>query len=245
MKFNIFIILFLLLSCAPNSTKLENRKPYNATGFAYIFNTIDFINGDIKFKMNNDELQISHKNLRTGSLIKLINPKTKESIVLKNLKKIQHPDFYKIIITKAVAEKLNINEELPLIEILEIKKNKSFIADKAKIYKEEKKISAKAPVTSVQIANISKKKPNIEKINVTNIYILVASFYNKETANFLKQRIIKELPDYNNKKIKIRKKNTKEFEVLSGPYKSINLLKNDYIDIKNLGFEELDIFIND
>ena len=78
-----------------------------------------------------------------------------------------------------------------------------------------------------------------------NIYILVATFYNEETANFLKQRIIKELPNYNNKKIKIIKKNIKEFEVLSGPYKSINLLKNDYIEIKNLGFEELDIFIND
>ena len=29
------------------------------------------------------------------------------------------------------------------------------------------------------------------------------------------------------------KRSNKEFEVISGPYKSINLLKNDYIDIKN------------
>ena len=41
------------------------------------------------------------------------------------------------------------------------------------------------------------------------------------------------------------KKTSKEFEVLSGPYKSINLLKNDYIVLKNFGFEELDIFINE
>ena len=43
----------------------------------------------------------------------------------------------------------------------------------------------------------------------------------------------------------IRKRSGKEFEVLSGPYKSINLLKKDYIVLKNFGFEELDIFINE
>ena len=43
----------------------------------------------------------------------------------------------------------------------------------------------------------------------------------------------------------IKKKTNKEFEVLSGPYKSINLLKNDYIDLKIFGFEELDVFINE
>ena len=35
----------------------------------------------IKGKMNNTNLQISHQNLKTGTLIKLINPKNNESIV--------------------------------------------------------------------------------------------------------------------------------------------------------------------
>ena len=39
--------------------------------------------------------------------------------------------------------------------------------------------------------------------------------------------------------------NNKEFDVLSGPYKSINLVKNDYISLKIIGFEELDIYINE
>ena len=103
-------------------------------------------------------MQISHKDLRIGSLIKLINPKTNDALVLKNIKKIQYPDFYKILITRPVAIKLKLDNKLPLIEVLEIKKNKSFIAEKAKIYQEEKQISSKAPVTSVKIANISKKK---------------------------------------------------------------------------------------
>ena len=224
---------------------MDNRKPYNSTGFAYIYTNADYEIKKINKKLDNELLQISHRDLKPGTLIKLINPKTKESLVLKNLKKIQYPDFYKIVITKPVAMKLNIDYELPILEILEIKKNKSFIAEKAKIYQEEKKISSKAPVTSVKIANISKKKPKQKIINTENIYIFVASFYTNEAANILKQRIKSEILNYDIKKLKIKKKSSKEFEVLSGPYKSINLLKNDYIDLKILGFEELEILINE
>jgi uncharacterized membrane-anchored protein len=245
MKYNIFFLIFFLISCSPHYTKLENRKPYNSTGFAYIFNKKDFEDKILKKSLNNDLLQISHKNIKKGTLVKLINPKTKESIVLKNIKRIEYPDFYKILITKPVALKLNINNSLPLIEILEIKKNQSFIAEKAKIYQEEKQISSKAPITSVKIANISKKNKINKLVKSENIYILVASFYTNEAANLLKQRIITETPNFDINKLNIKKKNSKNFEVLSGPYNSINLLKNDYINLKTFGFEELDIFVND
>ena len=58
-------------------------------------------------------------------------------------------------------------------------------------------------------------------------------------------RIIKEIADFDKKKLKIKKKRSREIEVISGPYKSVNLLKNDYIKLKNIGFEEMDIFINE
>ena len=245
MKFKLIILIFFLTSCSSNYTKLDNRIPYNSTGFAYIYNEQDFINKIINKKMNSNELQISHQNLNIGTLIKLINPKTKETLVLKNNKKIKYPDFYKVIITEPVANKLNINNKFPLIEILEIKKNKSFVAKKAKIFLEEKTISSNAPVTSVEIANISKKEPIIKKTVPNNVYILIASFYTKNSANFLKKRIINEAPNFNSKMLKIKKKNSKEIEVISGPYGSINLLKNDYIKLKKFGFEELNIIIND
>ena len=237
--------MFFIFSCSQHYSKSENRKSYNASGFAYIFNEKDYEIKKIKKKLNNEYFQVAHKDLKVGTLIKLINPKTKESIVLKNLKKIDYPDYYKILITKPVAVKLKIDKELPLIEVLEIKKNKSFIAKKAKMFDEETKIPSKAPVTSVKISNISKKKNSDVKKNSQNIYILVASFYTNEAANLLKKRIINELPNYEIKKIRIKKRSNKEFEVISGPYKSINLLKNDYINIKNFGFEELDIFVNE
>ena len=245
MKFRLFVILLLILSCSSNLNSSKIKKTYAAKGFAYIYNDADFNDKIIKGKMNNDIMQISHQYLRVGTLIKISNPKNKKSIVLRNKKKIKYPEFYKILITKSVAEKLDLKKDLPLIELVEVKKNKSFVAKKAKMFNEEKKVPTKAPVTSVQISNISKAKKNNDKKNIEKIYILIGSFYSFDTAEFLKQRIIKDLKDINNKKIKIKKINEKKTQVISGPYTSVNLLKNDYIEFKSLGFEELDIFINE
>ena len=73
---------------------------------------------------------------------------------------------------------------------------------------------------------------------------LIGEFYNVSTANLLKDRLIKDIY-YLNKKlnVKIAKKN--QFQLISGPYNSINLLKKDYMLLKNFGFEELDILKNE
>jgi hypothetical protein len=161
------------------------------------------------------------------------------------VKRIKYPDFYKILITKPVADKLDLNMNLPLVEIIEIKKNKSFIAKKAKIFSEEKKIPSKAPVASVKISNISKNKSYYKQKIKNKIYILIGTFYSEDIAKFLRDRIIKDLPDLDSKKLKIKKINDKETQVILGPYISVNLVKNDYIKIKSFGFEELDIYINE
>ena len=77
------------------------------------------------------------------------------------------------------------------------------------------------------------------------VYILIGSFYSAETANFLKKRISKDIPDFDINKLKIKNKNNKETLVISGPYNSINSVKNDYIQLKTFGFEELDVFLNE
>ena len=244
MKFS-FIILFFVLSCSPHLSTINKKKIYTAKGFAYIYNDIDFNEKTIKKKLNNDILQISHQNLRVGTLIKIINPNNDATIVLKNVKRIKYPDFYKILISEPVAKKLNLSLDFPFLEIIEIRKNKSFVAKKAKIYNEEKKIPSKAPVASVKISNISKNKSKKTPSFADELFIHIASFYSIDTAKFLRQRIVKELPGINKKNIKIKKINNKETRVISGPYISVNLLKNDYIKLKNYGFEELDILIND
>ena len=133
---------------------------------------------------------------------------------------------------------------MPLVEIIEIKKNKSFVAKKTKIFKEEEKIHNNAPVESVTINNISKNNSK-KKIKNDKLYIIIAEFYSKESAIALKNRISQELTSFNVKKLYIKSKKTNKITLLSGPYSTINLMKNDYIQLKNFGFEELDISINE
>ena len=244
MKYKL-LFFFFIFSCTPYINDLSKKDNYTAKGFAYIYDEKDFIEKTISSKMNNDVMQISHQYLKVGTLIKITNPKNKESIVLKNIKRIKYPDFYKILITKPVAEKLNLKLDLPILDITEIKKNKSFVAKKAKIYNEEKKISSKAPVASVEISNISKSKKKLNNEKKDFIYILIGTFFSENTAKFLKERIAKDIPDLDFKKIKIRKISDKKTQVIAGPYISVNLLKNDYIKLKSFGFEELDIFLNE
>ncbi len=139
MKFKLIFLVFLVISCTPHLTTYNQKETYVSKGFAYIYNENDFHNKIIKGRMNNNILQISHQNLKTGTLIKISNPKNNKNIVLKNIKRIRYPDFYKILITESVVKELNLNRQFPILEISEIKKNKSFIAKKAKIYNEEKK----------------------------------------------------------------------------------------------------------
>ena len=65
---------------------------------------------------------------------------------------------------------------------------------------------------------------------------------NKSKKDFIVEKIIAIIEI---KKLKIKKISSKETQVILGPYNSVNLLKNDYIKLQNLGFEELNIFINE
>jgi len=240
------IILFIVLtSCAQNYTNSELKKPFISKGFAYIYNEEDFSNQIIKKKLDNSSFQIAHNKLRAGSYIKITNIKTNDSIILKNNKKAEYPDFYKILITKPVADKINLEKDSPVVEVIEVKKNKSFVAKKTKIFKEEERIHNNAPVETVTIDNLSTNNNNKKTIIKDNFYIIIAEFYSKNSAYILKKRITQELTNFDSKKLYINSRKSNKITLLSGPYNSINLMKNDYIQLKNFGFEELDISINE
>jgi rare lipoprotein A (peptidoglycan hydrolase) len=244
MKYKLLIIIFFLLTSCKSNIKSSLSPLYTSKGFAYIYNENDLSNNTIKTKIDNSKLVAAHHFLKKGTLVKIVNTQTNKSIILKINKKHKYPDFYKILISKTVAENLNLQPNLPLVEIIELKKNKSFVAKKAKIYNEERKIHSKAPVQTVKIDNITKiikKKSQIKN----NIYIIIAEFYSKDSANLLKKRIVEELVNFNSKKLRLKSKKTNKISLLSGPYNSVNLMKNDYILLKKFGFEELDISINE
>jgi hypothetical protein len=148
------------------------------------------------------------------------------------------------LISPNIARELGLSLEFPLVEINEIKSNKSFVAKKAIMNIEEKKIANRAPIEEININNISKEKNN-SKIKSKTYSILVAEFYNLTSAEFLKEKLSTILKDSNYQLIYINKKGEKKYELLMGPYNTINKLKNDYIVLNDSNFEDLDIKTNE
>ena len=174
--------------------------------------------------------------------MKISNPKNGKNVILKNSYKINYPDFYKILITRAISDQIDLDKNFPYVEVEEVKKNKSFIAKKAKTFEEEKQLKVKAPIEKVKISNIGKKiKKNVNKD--PKFILILGNFYSLESANLLKKRVKTESELLRNKKISIIKKNKHNFEVFLGPYKTIKTMKNDYIALKQINFDEVDVKI--
>jgi len=236
MKYKL-IIFFLLASCVNYSSNLEKKSGYSASGFAYIEN-------NIPNNLENEKFFISHNKLRVGTKVRIINPNNKKSLEVIIKRKIKYDNFYKVLISTSTVEELELSTKFPFVEINEVKSNKSFVAKKAITNNAEKKIANKAPIDQIRINNISQKK-KIDKIKKKNYSILVANFYNLGSAKFLKEKLMTILKDSNYKLIYINKKNEKNYELLMGPYNTINKLKNDYIVLSDSNFEDLDIKINE
>ena len=244
MKFNCILFIFILISsCTTTSVKNNNKKPYTSSGFAYIYSENDYKNKIINKKFDNNKFQVGHSKLKVGSFIKITNPNNKKFLKLIVTKRVTYPDFYQILITDSLSENLELNKKVPLIEIEEIKKNKSFVAGEVKISNEESNVHNRAPITNVKIDNLSEIK-KIKKSNVKKFTIIIANFYSKESAISLKNNIAQKLVKFNNK-LSIKKINKNDYELFSGPYNTVNSLKNDYIQLKSYGIEELEIKIYD
>ena len=94
----------------------------------------------------------------------------------------------------------------------------------------------------IDISNISKKK--IRKENLKQQFVIIlGNFYSLESAELLIKRIKNESQYLSDKKISILKKNKHNFEVFLGPYNTIKKIKNDYIALKQINFDEVDLKI--
>ena len=242
MKFSLIILLVLIVSCKQTTSTKYEKKTYFSKGFAYIYNEKDYENKIINKKIKSNETIISTNNIRRGALLKISNPRNGKNIIAKNRKKINYPDFYKILIMENIAQQLNLDKDFPYIEIEEIKKNKSFIAKKAEMHAEEKQVPNKAPVEKVKISNLGKKSIN-KLVEKPKFVIILGNFYSLNSAKNLRKRIYSESQLLKNKKISIKKINDNNYEVFLGPYYTINIIKNDYIALKQINFEEIDVKI--
>ena len=71
-----------------------------------------------------------------------------------------------------------------------------------------------------------------------NFYLIISDFYYLESAKRLKVDLTKKI-DINN--FLIKKINTNKFRLKVGPFTNFNSLKDSYIKLTNLGFEDLNV----
>ncbi len=240
------ILLFFLIGCDIkiendiNKLKSISEFKYKNSGFTLIYN--DDLN--IK-KLDDRSLQIFHKNLKKKSFIKITNPVNDKSIIAEvKSNKIKFSPFYNSVISKRIAETLELDLNEPYINIMLINKNSTFIARKSKTFEEEKEVAQKAPVDGIKISNLNKDTKNNKKQLLNNKFsysIKVADFYYKKTAELMVNKIKTETKLENLEIIQLSKTN---YRVLLGPFNDINSLKESFEKMNSLYFENLEILKN-
>jgi hypothetical protein len=219
-------------------SKIEEPS-YSSKGFALIYDNSVFESKIVDKKLNNGQNYVLHPFFKNDTLVSISNPFNSKSVTAKIRKTISYPSIYNIVITKNMADKLELDINNPYVEVLSIRKNDKFIAKEASIFDEEKKVANKAPVRSININDMSSSTTEIKVKKKKPSYIIdIAEFYFLESAETAKNRFEKEA---NLKNIKIKKISKNKFKVYSGPHAYFNSVKDTYFSLNELGFENLNI----
>ncbi len=241
-----FIFILLLLSCNKSSynkdkkINISEKSGYINSGFALIYN--DKLE-NVK-KLEPRSLDIYHKFLEKKSIVKITNPRNGKYLIANvNSKRVRFSNFYNSILSLRIAEELELDFNEPFIEIVLLSKGSTYVAKKAKMFEEEKKVAEKAPVDGIKINDLNQKKVKKNKIKKKKFsYIIkVADFYYKESANLMVERIKDESLIDN---LTILKLSETKYRVLIGPFNDIKSLKNSFEKMSIFNFENLEVLDN-
>ena len=241
----IFFLSLFLLSCeqlkVQNSKKLDIKfsEKYKNSGFALIYSE------NLKIKsLEKRSLNIYHKSLKKKSLVKILNPINGKYLIAEvKSNKVNFSNFYNSVLSSRIAEELELDSAEPLVEIILIAKDSTFVAKKSKMFEEEKSVAEKAPVDGILIKdlNVKKVKKKIEKSKLFSYSIKIADFYYKDTAYLMKDRIKNETSIKN---IKIIRLSETKYRVLIGPFNDIQSLKDSFEKMSFFNFENLEVLKN-
>ena len=244
------IIIFLLFTnCISSDLSINKqntiiKKGFSNKGFALIYDEKYYVNGLVSKKISDRDLIIFQKNLINNTKVKITNILNDKSIIGVVEKNSTYPSFNNAVLSKRIAEELDLDINQPYIQILEILENSIFISQKAKTYDEEKNVALKAPVNTISINDLNVVKKNDQKKLILRFsYIIkIADFYFNDTALMMLHRIKMESSI---KDPKVKKISNKKYRVYLGPFNNINSLQKSYNDINILQFENLEIIKND
>ena len=249
MNFKIIVIFLILLTSCVNNTEKQrseilsiNNKFYNS-GFTLIYDDNLYFEKIVNKKMDDRDLIIFQKNLKTGTSVKLFNPINNKSLIAQVGRNSIYPNFNNSVVSKRIASELELSLEEPYIIIEEIIHNSAFIAKKTKMFEEEKKVANKAPVDKITVNDLnqsSKKKTNTNSQKF-NYFIKIADFYFIDSAKIMRNRIINESTIKN---VYIRELSKNKFRVILGPYLDLKSLQKEYNKLEKFNFENIEIIKN-
>jgi len=249
-KKTLLLIICIFFSNCTTNTLISNKSnntivnAYSNKGFALIYDEDLFKQKVINKKIDERSLIVFNRKLKINTPVKITNIINGKSIIGKVGQNSDYPMFNNVVLSKRIAQELDLDINEPYVEILEILENSIFVAQKAKTYDEEKKVAIKAPVNDISINNLNVlKKYDETKAKPKFFYtIKIGDFYFKDSALMMQNRIIIESVVKNPK---VKKFSDKIYRVYLGPFSNINSLQKSYNDISILQFENIEIIKND
>ncbi len=200
-----FLFTFIFfLSCTTNFTLYEKK------GFAKISNNNRIISSFPK-----------------GTLLKITNVKTKENKIISTDEMSKNLSARIIVLPSNIFKELKLNKNLPLIHLQTLRKNKIFIAKKAKIFEEEKRVNKKVKLEKINVLDLNKAKVAKDKI-----YLEFGPFYYRSYAN----QIFKVLNlKINDKKLISKDYKDKSYLLSIGPINNLKEFDRIYLKLGKIG----------
>ncbi|CAN1598480.1 hypothetical protein MCEMKE138_01076 [Candidatus Pelagibacterales bacterium] len=222
MRNKLIVLFFILIASCQTFSIYENNNTYEKIGFA-------------EFTKNDD---IIHRNIAPNSKVKITNLLNKKSLVVEVNKNSNFKKEREIIIPNKYMDLLELNYNLPVVKIETLRTNKTFKADTAKIFDEEKKINQNVEVKNVDIIDLSKNN-SLKNNNLNKLIIYYGDFAFKNSALDMVSLLKKEIKNLNPTVIQVNKK----FRVKVVTINDINEFDIFFNKIVNTKFDNYNITV--
>jgi len=222
MRNKIIVLFFILISSCQSYSSYEKNITYEKIGFA-------------EFNKNEDVL---HRNIEANNQIKITNLLNKKSIIISIDKNSNYKKEREIILPNKYLDLLELNSNLPIVKVETIRTNKTFKAETAKIFEEEKKIPQNIETKNVDIVDLSKNKTSKDN-SLKRVVIYYGDFTFKNTALDMVSLLKNEIKNVNPTIIQVNKK----FRVKAVTISDINEFDIFFNKIVNTKFENYNISV--
>jgi hypothetical protein len=222
MKNKVIVLFFILIASCQTFSSYENNNTYEKIGFA-------------EFTKNDD---VIHRNITPNSKVKITNLLNKKSLIVEVNKNLNFKKEREIIIPNKYMDLLELNYNLPVVKIESLRTNKTFKADTAKIFDEEKKITQNLEIKNVDVIDLSKNNSS-KNNNLNKLIIYYGDFTFKNSALDMVSLLKKEIKNLNPTVIQVNKK----FRVKAATINDISEFDIFFNKIVNTKFDNYNIIV--